>query len=128
MKNKTDDEELMIKYLLGDLSEDDQLQVEERFLRDPAYLEQLQALEAELNDDYARGELTEREQKQFAQRSSASPEWRRRVEFARALMSSDDYSSPSVTAPVEDRLASVPWWKSLLPLWRAPKPALTFAL
>ena len=127
MKNKTDDEELMSKYLLGDLSEDDRLQVEERFLRDPAYLEQLQALEAELNDDYVRGELTEREREQFAQRSSASPEWRRRVGFAKALITGDE-SATATTAPAKVSPAPPPRWRSLLPQLRLPKPALTWAL
>ena len=62
MKNRTHDEELMIEYLMGGLSEQEQAGIEERFLKDPAYLEQLQALEAELNDDFVREELGARDQ------------------------------------------------------------------
>ena len=85
MNFQPDDERLAIKYLLGELSEEDQARVEEQFLRDYEYFEHLRAVEEELNDDYARGELSDREREQFERRVSASPEWRQRVEFARAL-------------------------------------------
>src|SRR6476660_1818447 len=115
MKKRTHDEELMIEYLLGGLSGEEQAEIEERFLKDPAYLEQLQALESELNDDYVRGELGARDQERWAQRFSTSAEWRRRVEFARTLLSAEDHLStvstaqPKVTPSVRLRKPVFSW-------------------
>src|SRR5712691_6045547 len=106
MKNRTREEELMVEYLLGGLSEEEQVEIEQRFLKDPAYFEQLQALEAELNDDYVRGELGARDQERWAHRFSTSAEWRRRVAFAGILLSADDHLSTVTTAQTKVRAAA----------------------
>jgi len=116
MKNRTQDEELMIKYLLGDLSEEEQVEIEQRFLKDPAYLEQLQALEAELNDEYVRGELGARDQERWAHRFSTSGEWRRRVDFARTLLSAGEHLSTMTAAQPKVRAASLRLQKPVL-IW-----------
>ena len=107
MKNRTRDEEFMIEYLLGGLSEEEQVQIEQRFLKDPAYLEQLQALEAELNDDYVRGELGALDQERFAQRFSTSAEWRRRIAFAKTLSSAENDRSTMTAAQPKVHAATV---------------------
>src|SRR5262245_61396190 len=107
MKNRTRDEELMIEYLLGQLSEEEQVQIEQRFLKDPAYLEQLQALEAELNDDYVRGQLGALDQERWAQRFSTSAEWRRRIAFAKTLSNAENDLSTMTAAQPKVHVASV---------------------
>jgi hypothetical protein len=116
MKNRTHDDELMIKYLLGDLSEEEQVEIEQRFLKDPAYLEQLQALEAELNDEYVRGELGARDQERWAQRFSTSGEWRGRVDFARTLLSAGEHLPTMTTSQPKVRAASLRLQKPVL-IW-----------
>ena len=117
MKNRTHDEELMIEYLMGGLSEQEQAGIEERFLKDPAYLEQLQALEAELNDDFVREELGARDQERWARRVSTSAEWQRRVAFAKTLLSAEDHLSTTPATQPKVRPAPV----------RLKRPALVWA-
>ncbi|MFL6216844.1 MAG: hypothetical protein ACJ74J_23380 [Blastocatellia bacterium] len=78
-------EELLVRYLLGDLTEEEQVEVEERAFQDPLCLRSIEAAESDLIDAYVRRELSERERGQFEGRFFASAERRRKVEFARAL-------------------------------------------
>jgi hypothetical protein len=94
-------ERMMIRYLLGDLSEDEQVQLEERYFTDDDCFQQLLALEDELIDDYVRGELAAGDRTLFEQRFLASPERRQKVEFAQALRQ---------TLPAPQKL---PWWQAL---------------
>lgn len=126
MTDRLDDDQLMIGYLLGQLSEDEQTQVEDRFLRDPEYLDRLKALEQDLNDEYARGEMTVQERQQLETRMAASPEWRRRTIFAKALMTLDGESAPlaetSRNSPGNSFLAVI------MASLRSPSPAVSFSL
>src|SRR5215831_19607686 len=91
--NKTDipsesdrmDELLLVKYLLGDLSQEEQVQVEDRAFADPDYLVVLQSVEVDLIDAYVNGELSPEERRGFERQFLASPERRRKVAFARDL-------------------------------------------
>ena len=53
MKDEADNERLLTRYLLGNLSEEDRLQVEGKFLSDDRSYERILALEDELFYDYA---------------------------------------------------------------------------
>lgn len=86
MKRQTDETALLTRYLLGELSEDEQLQVEEQFFTDDDSYQQLQALEDELRYDYARGNLNRRERELFEKRFMATPADRERVSMAKAVI------------------------------------------
>ena len=126
MKYDADDESVMVRYLLGELSDEDQSRVEVRFLRDREYLDCLRAVEEDLNDSYARGEMAESQRDRFEKRISASPEWRSRVEFSRALSAIDTASPAAAGASTEARPAR--WRPSLPAFLRARTPAFNFAL
>ena len=57
---------LLVKYLLGDLSEDEQVRVEDRAFADADYRRALDAAEADLIDAYVRGELLPVERRAFS--------------------------------------------------------------
>jgi anti-sigma factor RsiW len=78
-------EDMLVRYLLGDLTEDEQVAIEERAFQDPPYRRRIEAAEGDLIDAYVRGELSEPERRQFEGRFFASAERRRKVEFARTL-------------------------------------------
>jgi ChrR Cupin-like domain len=80
-----DNERLLVKYLLGDATEDEQILVEDRALADTRYRAELEAAEADLIDAYVRGELARSERHAFELRFLMSPHRRSKVEFARAL-------------------------------------------
>jgi anti-sigma factor RsiW len=78
-------EALLIKYLLGDLTEEEQAAVEDRAFADAEYLGELRAAESDLIDSYVRGELPRSDRQRFESRFLTSPARRNKVEFARAL-------------------------------------------
>jgi anti-sigma-K factor RskA len=76
---------LIKRYLLGDLHEKQQVEIEERAFQDPAYVALIQSIEIDLIDEYVRGGLSNHERRQFEARFFESAERRRKVEFAKNL-------------------------------------------
>jgi hypothetical protein len=84
----SDPEKRMVQYLLGQLAEQQQAELEARYLADDACFEELLAIEDELRDGYARGELSGRDREAFERRLLATPQQRQTQEFARSLRQS----------------------------------------
>ncbi len=121
------DEELIARYLLGELSEAEQTQLEERAFSDPDYLQQVRAGEKDLIDEYVRGELSETMRPAFERRFFASAHRRRQIEFARAftqVVAEGAATASSDVAPA----AITSWWNSFLLLRRGPHLAFRFSL
>lgn len=116
-------EQLIVRYLLGDLPEEDQVRIEDRAFSDRAYRRDIEDAENDLIDDYVRGALSETERRQFERRFFASAERRRKVEFARAL-------ARIVAANTTEKAArpAVRWRDALAVFLRGPHPALQFSL
>lgn len=118
MRSERVDEVLLVKYLLGDLSETEQVQVEERAFADAEYLGALEAAEADLIDNYVRGGLSQSERRAFERRFLTSPSRWSKVEFARAL------ARVAAESTQPERQASRQTWFSFIWGWT---PALRFA-
>jgi len=82
-----DNEKLISQYLLGELPEEQQVEIEDRAFSDKAYLATITTVENDLIDEYVRGELSAADRQRFESRFLASAERRKRVEFAKALRS-----------------------------------------
>ena len=89
------DDQVLIQYLLGGLSEEEAERLDELSVVDDAFAWQLSAVEDDLVDAYARGELSGHDMAQFKAFYLASPERLRKVEFAEALRSFDARSATS---------------------------------
>jgi|SRR6185369_3500998 len=85
MKDEPFSEALLVRYLLGDLPEEERVEIEERAFQDQQTLRHIEAVESDLIDEYVRGGLPGRQRQQFEGRFFVSAERRRKVEFARAL-------------------------------------------
>ena len=85
MATDLNNETLIARYLLGELSEEQQVEIEDRAFEDKDYLASITAVENDLIDEYVRNELSGAERQRFEKRFLASAERRKRVEFARAL-------------------------------------------
>lgn len=112
----------MVRYLLGEVTDEEQARVEEQFFLDPDYLEELQALEEELIRDYLQGRLSDRERKGIEVIYLDSPELNKRVEFSRSLIG---HLSRLRTARREEQVS---WWQSLLASLRLQRPAVRISL
>jgi hypothetical protein len=129
MKNEADNEKLLIRYLQGDLPEEQRLQVEGEFLSDDQRYERLLALEDELFYDYAQNKLSSGEREQFEKRFLSSKRNRRRTLLASALA-----HKVSESAPVEMAEKSIAdrepqrFWQSLKSYFVAQSAAMRVSL
>ena len=129
MKDDAVSEDLIVRYLLGGLSEEEQVEMEDRAFRDWQYLQSIEAVETDLIDEYAQGKLSGSERRQFESRFLASAERRRKVEFARALA-----NVTSEFAPIEkDTPLVIPpepagWQIALRAFLRGLSPAAKFSM
>jgi hypothetical protein len=129
------EQQLMTRYLTGAATEEQCVEVEERFLRDAEYLKLLRALECEIIDDYARGEMPPPERRSFELRALASPQGREQVARARKLQAQLDQIADEVRAATEER-ATAPLiagsreslWEKLRARLFAPAPVLRYAM
>jgi len=127
MAANLNNETLIARYLLGELSEEQQLEIEDRAFSDKDYLASITAVENDLIDEYVRHELSESDRRKFESRFLASAERRKRVEFAKAL------AQVASEAPAPERIAvSQPigwsWRESLYAFLNGLNPAARFAL
>ena len=104
-----DDDAQLQAHLLGDLSEEERQEIEDRAFLDEEFFENLEAAEDDLVDARVRGELSDREQHRFDQSLGRSHRIRERLILAQGLAWEADRS----------RLAPV------VPIWRR-SPAATF--
>jgi anti-sigma factor RsiW len=68
VKSDKPDEALLTRYLLGELPEHECSRIEQDCLADSRIFDQLEAIEAELTDDYVRGVLRGQRRRQFEKR------------------------------------------------------------
>lgn len=122
-------EQITKRYLLGELSEQEQATLEERYFHDPEFFNQVLQIESELVDAYARNRLSAEMRERFEQSYLKHPSRRQRVEFARALTTRIDQREESVTGAKTEQLASLVSWKQrLLAAVGGPKPAWRLAM
>ena len=118
-------EQIMMRYLLGELSEQEQSALEEKYFTDPEVFDQVLKTESELVDAYARGRLSKETRERMEQFYMAHPVRAERVKFAAALTSRLDHFQESgknqATSPVS-------WWQTLLVTVRGNRPTLRFAM
>jgi hypothetical protein len=86
MKDERDNEDLLVRYLLGQLSEKEQQRIEQRFFDDEQYYQQLLEVEDELRCAYAQGTLPRVQQAQFERCFLIFADERKRVELARDML------------------------------------------
>jgi hypothetical protein len=85
MKEADTEERMLRQYLLGQLAEDKQEYVEERFITDRDFKERALIAEDELVQDYLSGELSERERTLFLGHFLSTPEQLQKLRIANSL-------------------------------------------
>lgn len=118
MKQATNNENRLIQYLLGQMRQEDQARIEEQYLADPEFHQELRATERDLIDQYVHGELPKTEHEQFEKYFLSSPGRQEKVEFARALMQSLAQAPAVADRPASQKQLS--GWASLLHLLSGP--------
>jgi hypothetical protein len=126
VKKEPYNHEQIVQYLLGELSEQEKIHLEEHYFGDDDFFEELLVVEGELIDAYVREELYGRKRERFEAHFLASPPKRQRVEIARALV---EYATESSVAapPTAERRKSFFSWQSLLDTLDARNRAIGLA-
>ena len=106
------DEQQIVRFLLGELPEDERQGVEGRLFQDDSFYSLVLAIQEELADSYVQGELTADQRKQFESHFLKSPRRKERVDFAAvfagALVQNDHAQSAVSPAAASD----AKWWSS----------------
>ncbi|MBO0861951.1 MAG: hypothetical protein J2P21_26360 [Chloracidobacterium sp.] len=110
---------LIRRYLLGELEEEEQTALERELLIDRDKFDQAWAFENELVDSYARGEMSSADRERFEGAYLASPLHRERVAIAKSFLTSIDHA-PGETVEASEKEPVVSW-RRLFPL-RLPLP------
>jgi anti-sigma-K factor RskA len=127
METKSTNEELIARYLLGDLPEEEQARLEDRAFSDRDYMRNIVAVESDLIDEYVRGGLSDSERRRFERRFLASAERQRKVEFARALANVIPRATAEDAARPAAVLTPASWWNSFIASLRGLNPAYKFS-
>ncbi|HYJ87468.1 MAG TPA: hypothetical protein VEW46_15515 [Pyrinomonadaceae bacterium] len=111
-----DKEQLLKKFLVGQLSEDEQAAVEDRIISDDDFFERLLVIEDEMIDAYTGGELSAGERKLFEAHFHSAPHNLERLEFANTLRQFlVERQSES------NRVGAQSWWR-MFPDFRFNRP------
>lgn len=123
----TNSDEMMTRYLFGELSEGEQARLEERYFIDAQTFEQLARLETELIDDYARGRLSKQMRARFERAYLHNPSRRARLKFSEALTATlDQTAATPVAERARPRAASL--WLRATGLLTSGRRALAFSM
>lgn len=85
MGDKPSNEPLLVKYLLGELSDEEERQLEEQYFADDDLHEELQSVEIDLIDRYVSNELSGYELEKFKKQFLFAPDRIQDVMFAKSL-------------------------------------------
>lgn len=77
--------QVLRRYVLGELSDDERVAIEQRYFSDQHVFDQLVRIETELVDDYVRGRLSATNRSSFERSYLQNPDRVQRVKFAAAL-------------------------------------------
>lgn len=104
------DEELIRKYLLGDVTPKEQDEIQDRLFSESDLVDQLLIIETELTDDYLLGNLTPLQRTQFENYFLRAPERQRKLrigELLKKASGSHAKEDPIMTTGYRSR--SLPW-------------------
>jgi anti-sigma factor RsiW len=121
----TNQEQIIQRYLLGELPEAEQIALEQEYFNDPRLFDQMVQAESELVDKYARGLLSPATRESFEKYYLAHPKRRERANFARALATTIDESNEVAAVSQPDAES---FWNRLLFSMRDPKIAWGFSV
>lgn len=100
------DGRVLVRYLLGSLSEEEAERLDELSIADDAFAWRLSAVENDLVDAYVRGELSGGELAEFRKFYLSSPKRLQKLEFAEALSSFDGKTAAAAAQARQARTGS----------------------
>src|SRR6185503_3386024 len=121
-------EKLINRYLLGELPEEQQVEIEDRAFSDQEFMAIITAADNDLIDEYVREQMSAADQGRFESRFLASESRRKRVEFARALTQLLDETRVTERETRKVSAAPVSWREALAAFFNGLNPVGRLAL
>ena len=90
MRNGKTQDDQIVRYILGEMSGEEQDAIEARYFDDDAFLKNVQSARDDLVDAYVRGKLPARRRRNLERRMKENPALRSRVAFAETLLRAVD--------------------------------------
>lgn len=130
MNSEIFNEEMLRRYLLDDVSDDERREIEERFLENDALFDEINALEDELHYEYKQNRLNAREQYYFERKFLQSPEDLEKSAFADAFLkaTSEIAKKKSPVALKADETTTVSVWQTIAAFFNFNNSAMRFGL
>ncbi|MFN7945550.1 MAG: hypothetical protein U0Z53_09370 [Blastocatellia bacterium] len=129
MRDETSLKRQIIRYVTGELNEEERQEIEQMYFSDPQFLSEVEAVTDDLVDDYLRGEMAGDVRLQFEQLLRVNPTLRERVAFSRTLLHLIDATARPVSEPRRSFAAGL--WTNLAAMfsWRLlPATAIATAI
>ena len=123
------DDELLTRYLLGELPAEQAEKLDELSVADDAFVWRLSGVENDLVDGYVRGELRGETLKRFRSFYLSTPKRQQKVEFAIGLRALTERAEENVKEHTP-HAAARPWWRWVSPFrqWSFAAAALALLL
>lgn len=135
MTQNTEENKMINRYLLGELSEDELAQVEEKYFADEDFFAQILDAENSLVDSYVSGNFSAIERSRFEERFLTTPQRRQKVKFAqslnKAITEAQTNAATNVIALEKQRTIANQkdsWWQSLVGSFNFQGPALALGM
>jgi hypothetical protein len=120
-------DETLKQYLLGEISDDEGDRIEQRYLADKDFFDQLLAVEDDLMDEYVGTELSPEDRQRFEQKLLATPKQREKLQQAQNFQESMRSHKSHRTRAKETESAKTSSWFSIFG-YRIPAMAGALAL
>ena len=117
----------IIRYVMGEMDEAEQLRIEEQYFADAKFLGKVQAVCEELIDAYLTGTMAVSDRERFEKRLHAVPFLREQVETSRALMHRTAINAGVERQAASAQLAARTSWNAMLKAL-VPRLAITGAV
>src|SRR5262245_32740761 len=125
-------EDLIKRYLLGELSAAEQTALEDEYFLDRAKYEQIRRAEDDLIDSYSRGTLSPADRERFEQSYLANPQRHRHVKFSKAfakvldeeLSARSPVARPAGMRQIDRRHWLHSWWSQFIDAFRGRRFAV----
>jgi len=117
--NNRDKDERLIRYLLGELTEQERAELEQAYFVSDAAFEELSTVEDELIEAYVQAELSPADRERFERGFLTTPRRRERVDFTRRLKA--EAAKRSVAGHQS-------WWQGFVPAFPVPRFAFALAI
>lgn len=109
MEQERRTDQLITKYFFGELSDEERRQLEDRYFTDSEFLERMQAIEAELIEDYVRGALPKEGAAKFETHMLQSPHQQRKLAFTESVFRVATKQANAIVLPAETKRKSWAW-------------------